>query len=145
MKGIRKAIAASAIGLLGAAIVLAVAATAQASPTDRAQPRAPRPDLVPTAGRLTGDPYMFLGDRYLGSWRGTIKNKGTASAGPTLTVVYLAPGRLSANVRARDTLADDETGGIDYVCADAKKQVQEHGFTDEFGVNYTWDLSGDDG
>ncbi len=150
MKGIRKAITASAIGLLGAAIVLAVAAPAQASPTDRAQPRAPRPDLVPTAGRLTGDPYMFLGNRYPGSWRGTIKNKGTASAGSTLTVVYLAPGRLSANVRARDTLADDVTGRIDagknervnagalppeadlkpgaysvYVCADAKKQVEE--------------------
>lgn len=146
MQGIRKPITVSAIGLVGAAIALITAGTAQASQS----PERPLPDLVPTAGRLTGDPYMFLGKPYPGSWVGKVRNKGKASAGPTLTVVYIAPGRLQANVRARDALADAATGRLGdgdeertnagalppeadlkpggysvYVCADAKKQVPE--------------------
>lgn len=59
------------------------------------------PDLQPTAGGLDGDPWVLIGDRWRGKWRGTVRNNNATAAGPTLTAVYLAPSRLRSSEQRR--------------------------------------------
>jgi hypothetical protein len=142
MRGSRIGVAIMAAGVLAASLALLAPAVEAAA--------GKKPDLVPTAGKLTNEdkPFAFI-DRQLGnSWRGTVKNRGEESAGPTLTRVYISTGRLRRPAARRLALMDAATGRIRaggrerveadgrrpdqppgrynlYVCADAKDQEKE--------------------
>jgi hypothetical protein len=106
---------------------------------------ASKPDLVVTAARQSGDPFVFYGGAHQPnvSFDAVTANRGSASAGPTVTTVYLEHGgkrwRLAtravpalgpgAKDRGRVVLVREPRpplGGYSLVvCADGRKQAAE--------------------
>jgi hypothetical protein len=104
------------------------------------------PDLVISDGTLGGPPFIFWGERRLGSVtiRDTTENRGSGRASPSLTKVYLRHGTgwwLLADRAVGALPPGSESAGEDdvvpgnhhfppgvysiVICADAKRQVAE--------------------
>lgn len=116
-----------------------VVALPMASPA-AAWPKPKKPDLVLTHSRLHGKPFAFLGETAKIAVKDTVKNAGSAAAGPTLnelTLHHKGAAALRDRTRAVPRLKkgessdDDETARID-LPADAKPG--RYGFKYDLGA-----------
>ncbi len=81
-----------------------------------------KPDLVPTAGKLVGKPYSFIGERLRIEANDVTANEGKGRAGPTITRVFLERGK------ELDELADRAVGAL-------KPGKSDNGVSDSKGRN----------